>query len=239
MRTSLALAAFLMFAACASEPPPDTSPSGPSRVLPDAIAAHAREFDENIPLRTPGSDEELQASVYILGHLQDAGYVPLLDSVPVADLVEATNLVALPTTGGEPEHLVAVSYGNSESATGGEGIGVFLEVARALHAARPDHDVAFVALAAEASPRLGGRLGTRRLIQYLQDEDFSPHVITIDVGSQRAVTVSGSRAEDFEGAVVAEPRAGDPLFLRARLEHTVVSGPAPKVGEVLLDHLDD
>jgi hypothetical protein len=212
-------------------------------VLASAIEDHAEQFESELPLREPGSDEELQASVYILGHLQDAGYVPLLDAVPVGDLVESTNLVALPVGGAEPQHLVAVSYGNTEAGSGGEAIGVFLELARALNAANQDHAVAFVALAAEGSPRLGASLGTRRLLQYLEDEDLSPHVITLAAdGSMEEVRAAGSRAEEVIG-LFEDPAPGAPLrddiYARARLEHTVIFGPPDEVGEVLLDYLDD
>jgi hypothetical protein len=211
-------------------------------VLAEAIEGHAQQFDEELPLREPGSDEELQASVYILAHLQDAGYVPLLDAVPVGDLVESTNLVALPVNGNEPEQLVAVSYGNTESGSGSEAIGLFLELARALNASDQGHATAFVALAAEGSPRLGGSLGTRRLLQYLDDEGFAPHVITLDIQADAPeVTVAGDRAPEIApaGERVVDPPERDDLFVRAGLEHTVVAGPPAEVGAALLDYLDD
>lgn len=217
----------------------DTSSSGPPQVRPEVIRDHAEQFDADVPVRTPGSGEELAGGSYILAHLQQAGYVPLLDSVPVGNLVESTNVVALPVDK-EPATLVAVSYGTSEAATGGEAIGVFLELARALKVVRPDHDVAFVALGAEDSPRLGGSLGTRRLLQYLDDEGFTPHVITL--GTAPSLSATGSRAEE----IVAAAGSGDArkadradLFVRSELEHTTVTGPPATVGSVLLDYLAD
>jgi hypothetical protein len=223
--------------ACASEPPVDTSSSGPAGIELETVREHARQFAEDVPVREPGSQEELAAASYILGHLQQAGYVPLLDAVPVGDLVESTNVVALPVEGGEPTTLVAVSYGSTH-ATGGESIGVFLELARALNAANPGHRVAFVALGAEESPRLGSALGTRRLLKYLDDEDFEPHVITL--GDAPELTASGAHAGDIVPHVPdapVDPR--DDIFARSPFEHTTVAGPPDEVGEALLDYLDD
>ena len=236
MRRLLVLFVAIAFPACASEAPVDTSSSGPPTIRSDVVEAHAEQFDSEVPVRSPGSGEELAAASYVLGHLQQAGYVPLLDSVPVENLVESTNVVALPVSGEEPTELVAVSLGTSEAETGGEQIGVFLEVARALNVARPDHAVAFVALGAEDSPRLGGSLGTRRLLQYLADREFNPHVITLGRGP--SLTAEGSRDQEIvEKRVPSAPR--DDLYTRSRLEHTVVSGPPIEVGEAVLTYLAD
>lgn len=206
-------------------------------MLLDTVREHARQFTEDVPVREPGSQEESAAASYILGHLQQAGYVPLLDPVPVGDLVESTNVVALPVQGGRPTSLVAVSYGSTE-ASGGESIGVFLEVARALNARGPGHDVGFVALGAEGSPRLGSALGTRRLLQYLEDEDLAPHVITLV--SDAELTASGAHASEIvPGVEEAPPTARDDLFGRSPLEHTTIAGPPDEVGEALLEYLDD
>lgn len=191
-------------------------------------------------MRDPGSQEELAAASYILGHLQQAGYVPLLDSVPVGNLVESTNVVALPVDGGAPKTLVAVAYGSAGAASGGDAIGVFLELARALQVLNPDHSVAFVALGAEYSPRLGGSLGTRRLLRYLQDEGLTPHVIALSTAARLSAT--GSRAEeivDAAGEGRAEESLREDIFDRLRLEHTAVAGPPTEVGRALLKYLAD
>ena len=227
-----------LLSACASEAPVDTTPSGAPTIQAETVREHAQQFAEDVPVREPGSQEELAAASYILGHLQQAGYVPLLDPVPVEDLVESTNVVALPQ-GGDPDTVVAVSYGSSgEGGGGGEEIGTFLEIARALNVASPEHDVAFVALGAEESPQLGSALGTRRLIQYLEDEGFAPHVITLEGGP--ALKASGSLASEIvPGSTQPPGNATDDLFSRSRLQHTTVSGPPEEVGDALLGYLDD
>ena len=230
----------LLLGACESEAPVDTSSTGPPVIEVDTVRQHARQFAEDVPVREPGSQEELAASSYILGHLVQAGYVPLLDPVPVEDLVESSNVVALPpVVGGAPSTLVAVSYGSSgRDTSGGEAIGVFLELARALKVVNAEHDVAFVALGAEESPRLGSALGTRRLLQYLEDEGFNPHVITLAPGAELAAT--GSLAKEIVPGSAESPNDPlDDIFARSRLQHTTVSGPPDEVGDALLDYLDD
>jgi hypothetical protein len=223
--------------ACAAEPPVDTSSSGAPSIDVATVREHAGQFEEEVPVRDPGSQEELAAASYILGHLQQAGYVPLLDAVPVGDLVESTNVVAMPPGGGSPTFLVAVSYGASKGTTTAEAIGTFLELARALNVKAPDHRVGFVALGAEESPRLGSALGTLRLLQYLEDEELEPHIITLAPGSRLEVT--GPAAEGIEEASEASSAPRDDLFARAGLEHSTVAGPPRAVGEALLDFLDD
>ena len=223
--------------ACESEPPVDTSPSGAPTIEAGTVREHAQQFAEDVPVREPGSQEELAAASYILGHLQQAGYVPLLDPVPVEDLVESTNVVALPTEG-DPTTVVAVSYGSSAKDTGGgEAIGAFLELARSVNVANPEHHVAFVALGAEESPQLGSALGTRRLIQYLDDEGFAPHVITLEGGPE--LTASGSLAGEVVAGAESSDDPSDDVFEGSRLQHTTVSGPPEEVADALLDYLDD
>ena len=222
--------------ACESEAPVDTSPSGAPTIEVATVREHALQFAEDVPVREPGSQEELAAASYILGHLQQAGYVPLLDPVPVGDLVESTNVVALPA--GAPATVVAVSYGSSgKEGGGGEAIGTFLELARALNVANPEHEVAFVALGAEESPQLGSALGTRRLIQYLEDEGFAPHVITLE-GAPK-LKASGSLAGEIVAGSEDSGDQDDDVFEGSRLQHTTVSGPPEEVGDALLDYLDD
>ncbi|HEX2296454.1 MAG TPA: hypothetical protein VHN37_14255 [Actinomycetota bacterium] len=252
-RTIPLLLALTLCAACSTLPEGQRSnepATGPPQVRAETIAEHARQFDEEEPDRPAGSQDELAASVYIVAHLTDAGYVSRLDAVPVEDLVRSTNVVALPPSGEEPEALVVVAYDTGQgSAPGGHSIGVWLEVARALRAVEELHSVQFVALGAEHATVEGGRLGSRRLAQQLEDDGGSPPVFVIqdlDDGGA-AVSVDGAAA----AALTREARA---LGLRARsgaafdagpgevftaagLDTTVVGGDAEAAGRVLLAYL--
>ena len=172
----LACLALLLFVSCTSNetPRPDASPSGPPTIQPDVIQSHAEQFEEELPERDAGSQQEFAAATYITAHLQQAGYVVEFDSVPVADTVRSTNVVALPPSTEDPEFLVVVAY---DSAGDPESIGSFLELARALRSVSPDHSVEFAALGAEGRDLLG----TRRMIKLLQDRDLTPTVIAFDL----------------------------------------------------------
>ena len=173
------LALLLCLTACASpssSPAGGPSPTGPAEVRFDLVETHAAQFDEEVPQRRAGSQEEAAAGSYILGHLQLAGFAPYLDAVPVKDQVRSTNVVALPPTGAAPEVVVSVAYDTgTEDQPGGRGIGLFLELARALNVAAPGHRVAFVAVGAESIEHRG----SRRLAQYLLDEGWEPSVYSI------------------------------------------------------------
>ena len=170
-------------------PRPTTSPTGPPTIDPDAIEAHAAQFEGDLPERTAGSQQEFAAATYITAHLQQAGYVVEFDSVPVADTVRSTNVVALPPSTEDPELLVTVAY---DQGSDDRAIGVFLELARALNASDPGHSVEFAALGAESAEVEGGSLGSRRMIKLLQDRDLDPEVI--------AVGGSAATQELFEAA---------------------------------------
>lgn len=151
-------------------------PHGPPRVQLELVDTHAAQFDEDVPVRIAGSQEEAVAGSYILGHLQLAGFAPFLDPVPVRDQVRSTNVVAPPPSGAPPDVVVAVAYdAGTESQFSGQRIGLFLEMARALNVAEPSHEVAFVAMGAESVEHRG----SRRLAQYLLDEGWDPLVYTI------------------------------------------------------------
>jgi hypothetical protein len=119
-------------------------------VQADVVDDHAAQFDDSLDDRLAGSQQEFAAATYILGHLQTAGYVPLLDPVPVQDLVRSTNVVAEPPSGERPQVVVTVAYDTRpESRPAGAALGLWLELARSLYARDREHAVEFVALGAE------------------------------------------------------------------------------------------
>ena len=200
------------------------------------IEQHADQFDEEFPERAPGSQEEFAASTYILGHLQQAGYVPLLDSVPVGDLVESTNIVALPAGDDAPETVVVASYDSPPSRGAGREIGAFLEVARALNVSSQGHSVGFVALGAEHSERLGGSLGSRRLAQFLTDKEFDPAIVVFGDLSGGAVTAQGAAADSLSSERATGGESHHALA-RAGFEVTAISGDPGDVADALLEFL--
>lgn len=179
------------------EPPVRQAASGPPRIRADVVARHARQFSEDDPERAAGSQGEQIAAAYLLAHLQQAGYRAFLDPVPVSNLVRSTNVVASPPSGRRPEVAVTVPYDTParKAAPPGaaEAVGLFLELARALAVARPQHRVAFVALGAERAEVSGGRLGSRRLVVYLRSRSLSPEVVVLSSEAART-------AEVFEAA---------------------------------------
>ena len=240
----------------APEPASDVPASGPSRIQAPGVARHAREFDDDLERRPAGSQDEAAAATYILGHLQRAGYVVRLVAVPVADLVSSLDLVALPPGDAEPETVVTVAYDSASppETAAGESIGLFLELARALRAAKPGHDVELVALGAEHARNGGGYLGSRRLVQLLEEAGHEPLVVTIEPADSSApgrVTAIGATNELEAAARSADVRlvagnaseAGEAsverhrVFARAGLQHAGLSGGAADVGPLLLGYL--
>ena len=253
IRRPVLLLVLALCAACSTLPAgqKSTEPAtGPPEVRLATVAEHARQFDEEEPERAAGSQDELAASVYIVAHLTDAGYVSRLDAVPVRDLVRSTNVLALAPSGREPAALVVVAYDTGEgSDTGGYSIGTWLEVARALRAVEPEHDVEFVALGAEHATVEGGQLGSRRLAQQLDDEGASPPIFVVqDVGAgSELLAVQGAAAEALGEAARSVgvrtlsdesflPGPGD-VFTAAGFETTVVGGGADNAGPALLAYL--
>ncbi len=175
------------------------------------LELHAQQFDEDLPDRRAGSEEEFAAATYITAHLQQAGYVVEFDAVPVANTVRSTNVLALPPSTNDPDHVVAVAYDAGGSA---ESIATFLEVARALRVAVPDHSVEFAALGAEWAEVEGGNLGTRRLIKLLNDRELDPEIVYL-MGREET----------------------EPLFEAAGLRHRFAYGDDPEAAEVLLRSL--
>ncbi|CAN5709692.1 hypothetical protein BH24ACT26_BH24ACT26_22030 [soil metagenome] len=253
--------AVLAALACACTSPSGTAPQpkagGPARVRADVVARHAEQFDVDLARRSAGSQQEGAAAVYILGHLQRAGYAARLEAVPVADAVSSTDVIAVPPSG-VARTVVAVAYDiGPRDAPRGDGVGLFLELARALRVAEAEHSVEFVALGAERTDTNGGHLGSRRLAQLLLDEGQDPFVITIErlggaVGGRFGAFGAGDGditdvAEDLGIPVIARPArdpddAGDlegraEVFEDAGFDHAAVTGGVTEVGRVLLRFL--
>lgn len=225
--------------------------TGPPEAQQETIEEHARQFDEEEPLRLAGSQEELAASAYIVAHLTDAGYVSRLDAVPVKDLVRSTNVVALPPSGRPPQTLVVVAYDSTEtSPPNGYAISTWLEVARALRAVEPEHSVQFVALGAEHTSVEGGLLGSRRLARQLTDEERTPTIVVIaGVGAGHDLVIVGGNAQggvkQAASAQGIEARTGSgtvgagEVFEAAGFDSAVLGGDSEAVGRTLLAYLSD
>lgn len=117
------------------------------------------------------------------------------------DQVRSTNVVALPPSGEDPSVVVAIPYDTGVSpGVDGEHIGLFLELARSLNVAAPDHRVAFVAMGAESAERRG----SRRLTQYLLDEGWTVRIFSIapDIPEdQDALSAAGFDHDPIYGSV--------------------------------------
>jgi hypothetical protein len=253
-----ALAVALVVGACGSAEAPDTDVApaqGPPEVVLNTVEQHARQFDDDLPVREAGTQQELAAATYLTGHLQRAGYTVRLESVPVGDLVRSTDVVALPPSGGAPRAVVAVPYDTLPGLPPqGEDLGVFLELARALRVEQSSHAVEFVALGAELTDRDGGSLGTRRLVRLLVDAEVVPPVVVIAVSPGRGFDATGtgvaSDLDEIASSDGLEPPvdAADPMLPRlvestkvlgaANLDFAVAQGGAEEVGSVLLSWLE-
>jgi hypothetical protein len=239
--------------ACTAEGPrrSEVEATGPPTVQMDDVEGHAAQFDDEVPERRAGTQNEGAASAYLLGHLQQAGYVVRLDSVPVRNLVRSTNVVAVPPSGEDPIVVVVVPYDTGEDPEpSGVALGVFLEAARALRVAVPGHSVEFAALGAEHTDVLGGRLGSRRLIQGLLDDDLDPVVIVLGNIEERAgFSARGPAAAEIneaaESAGIQLPPSplktmpDDDVWQRAGLDFAVVSGAPEEAGAVLVEYLEE
>ena len=230
------LAALALVSCTADETPrPTASPSGPPSIQFDAIEAHSEQFEEELPDRAAGSQQEFAAATYITAHLQQAGYVVEFDSVPVADAVRSTNVVALPPSTKDPQYLVAVAYDLTGSPAS---IGAFLEIARALRAAVPDHSVEFVALGAQDTVESAAQLGARRLIKLLQDRDLTPHVIEImALDDDAGVVFAAGDAESGIADDFPPPSSEESLYEVAGFDYTSVSGSGPSAARALFEFL--
>jgi hypothetical protein len=243
-----AVGLILGLAACSSgNPGPSRAdPSGPPEVKLEFVDRHARQLDAELAHRPAGSQQEQVASQYLLGHLQRAGYPVRLEAVPVANLVESTNLLAFPPSGEEPNTIVTVAFDARESDDPqGHSIGVFLELARALYVTDEDHRVEFAALGAELTT---DNRGSRRLAQQLREEGTDPVVVTVaGVAPSSALAFAGERSEEVSR--VATDMGLDPsetdfasvggvdVFGRAGFDHILATGPPDEVASVLLEWL--
>jgi hypothetical protein len=222
---------------------PDLASSGPPSIRDEIVRRHAHELATELNDRAPGSQAEQAASYYILGHLQRAGYVVRLDGVPVRNLVRSTNLMALPPSGTDPRVVVAAPYDTGADLT----VAVWLELARAVHAAASGHSVEFVALGAERNEGLG----SRRLARVLLDDDVDPVMVTMDVAASgegdvlvegdgptaAALRSTAARLGLDEPTEVPPPSIDRGVFEQAGFEHVVVHGQSAAVGELLLEYL--
>jgi len=217
---------------------------GPPRVQVDVALEHAQQFETDVPSRPAGSQEEQAAAAYILGVLQQNGYLARLESVPVGDLVRSTNVIAQPAGGEDPAAVVAVPYGTGPGAPeDATAIGMFLEVTRALNVAAPGHKVQFAALGAEFTDAEGGNLGTRRLARLLLDEDKDPLIVELGELRRGAPLVAdGAEAADLLQHADAEPTAtavlrSRDIFEEAGFRRLLVAGDPDDVGAALLAFL--
>lgn len=246
-RVSLLLATALLMTTCS---PRTVSPSrpartGPSSIRMDVVKQWGRWFDLRDPHRSAGTDGELVASSYLLGRLEQAGYLVRLDPVPVGNLLHSTNVIAEPPSG-TPSIVVVVSYDTGSSApSDGLALGMFLELARALRARVPDHSVEFAALGAEHTTVNGGQVGARSLIELLKPLQHKPRIIRVGPisGAADAVSVRGpssraiaGRARGVAVPVRASPVLQDDVFVQAGYSETVLSGNVA-LGRVLLTYL--
>ncbi|HET7482465.1 MAG TPA: hypothetical protein VFK89_06330 [Actinomycetota bacterium] len=228
---------------------PQPTPFGAPRVDLEAVAQHAAQFKDAKNSRPAGSQEEFAAASYITAHLQKAGYFVQLDPVPVTDTVRSTNVIALPPSGGDPKVIVVCAYTRGTAVWLGDGgsIGLFLELARALRVAAPDHAVEFVGLGGEGAPVPGTYLGSRRLVQTLVDADEHPTVIELwDVDPEPSSVSWFAKGPDAHRLVGLAPggrvssiggrEPSDP-FDEAGLGHDLVSGSARGAAAALLDLL--
>jgi hypothetical protein len=249
----------LAVSACGSAETPDTQVApaqGPPEIVLDTVEQHARQFDDDLPVREAGTQQEFAAATYVTGHLQQAGYTVRLESVPAGDLIRSTDVVALPPSGGDPRAVIAVPYDTAPKLPPqGEDLGVFLELARALRVDQSAHAVEFVALGAELTDRDGGSLGTRRLVRLLVDAEVAPPVVFIAVapgpGFDATGTSVASELDDIASSAGLERLvdAADPALPRliestkvvgtANLEFAVARGGAEEVGSVLLSWLEE
>jgi hypothetical protein len=247
----------LLGGACTSEDQAQVAePNGPAQIRPEVVRRHAQQFETELADREAGSQGEQAAAVYILGHLQQAGYFVQLDGVPVGDLVRSTNLVARPPSGEDPDVVVAAAYGTEEGGAGrgAETVGVFLELARALRVAEPEHSIEFVALGAEGPGFREGDLGSRRLAKVLLDEEINPLIITLAIASSdghfytdplgttrdtELALVKLAKSDGLRPAHIHGPKPHATVLSRAGLDHMRVVGPEQGTGEVLLEYLED
>lgn len=229
----------LILSGCSPPGTPATqpSPTGPPAVDYAFVRQHAQQFDVDVPNRPAGSQHELAAATYILGHLQFAGYTPVLDAVPVANQVQSTNVVAFPPSGNDPEIVVAIGYDHDgRSPAEGAEIGLFMELARALNVAAPEHRVAFVALGAERADNAG----SAKLARTLAERELGSQVVILR-GTSTGHPAQGACATEAAGGELVDYVSecativfGYPWLEDVAAGVTLVHGSGPQLGDPLL-----
>ncbi|MGH2808486.1 MAG: hypothetical protein ACRDKT_14560 [Actinomycetota bacterium] len=239
----LFLAILVFLAACAGDSgsgEPGAAPTGRGEIDYTLVQRHAEQFDVDLPSRPPGSQQELAAATYILGHLQLAGYSPVLDAIPVGNQVQSSNVIAVPPNGDAPQVVVTVAYDTlGERVHTGTEIGLFLELARAINVAEPDHAIAFAALGAEGADARGS-IG---LASFFEEQGLDPSVLSIRTGARESgqIRAAGSCATTsfeltpFEECVAAR-LSGDPFSQRG-FRHTLIEGDTDVMGRSLFEFL--
>ena len=228
---------------------------GPPEVRVEVVEDHAAQFDEELSDRAAGTQQEFAAATYITAHLQKAGYAVALRSVPFKDLVRSTNVVGLPPGGGDPRAVVTVAYDTTSSTPHlGRDIGLFLELARAASVADPDHDVEFVALAAELTGLGEGNLGSRALAAELEEIDPAPVVIALmevsgggfrapgpagDDLNEIALSLDIPPARPLSEAILPVHLRATTVFVEAGIDHAVAAGGVEEIADVMLEFLAD
>jgi hypothetical protein len=218
------------------------TPTGSPTIDRALVQRHAEQFDLELPKRLPGSQQELAAATYILGHLQLAGYSPVLDAIPVGDQVQSSNVIAVPPNGDAPTVVVTVAYDASDREPDmGMEIGLFLELARAINVAEPGHSIAFAALGAEGAQGSG----SAALAGFFEEQGLEPSVLSIKTGARAnepfhavgSCATTGSDLAPFEDCVAAR-LSNDPFSARG-FQHTLVEGDTDVMGRSLFGFLLD
>ena len=167
--------------------------------------------------------------------------------------MRSTNIVAVPPSGDDASAVVAVPYDTPRGAgDGGEALGLFLELARALRVVEEAHSVEFVALGAEHADVSGGHLGTRRLAQSLREEDQDPLVVLVGEVARGAPFRAAGPGADLlrpyapprSSSKRARPVPPDPesmaavrILTAAGFDAVAVTGDATDLGRTLLAFL--
>ncbi len=218
----------------------------------DVVDQHARQFYQDVPVRRPGSQEELAAATYLLGHLEQAGYAVRLEGVPVADLVRSTNVLTVPPEDDAPAVLVCAVYDTGPSGTDDFALGIFLEIARAAAVSGDGSPRArFAALGAEHADESGGHLGSRRLAQVFTEQGNEMSLSILIAGGGPDLLIGGSYADHVGG--LADRRGyryeafSDARFMLETAEilghisrhHLVIAGPPEQAGALVLELISE
>jgi hypothetical protein len=247
-------ALFLPASGCSPAARPNSggaSPTGTPEIRAAVVREHAAQFDDKLPDRPAGSQQELAAATYLVAHIARDGYVVRLDSVPVKNDVDSSNIEALAEGGRNPRVIVTVSYDTApHGSPGGEALGLWLELARAWLVRAPRSRIGFVALGAEHASVDGGQLGSRRLAKVLLDAHLKPLIVSLgridDSGSFSAFGYEAGELDNIahglgmavvRGAIAPPSARHEDVMAEAGLHHVTVAGGFEDVGRVLLHFL--